>query len=119
MQIKYPALLALFLAPATHAADLAISGVIDGPLNSNPKAVEILVINDVADLSQCGVGFANNGGGTDGQEFTFPAVSVSAGTYLYVANESADFTAYMGFAPDYVSGAASINGDDAIELFCA
>ena len=119
MQIKYPALLALFLAPATHAADLAISGVIDGPLNSNPKAVEILVINDIADLSQCGVGFANNGGGTDGQEFTFPAVSVSAGTYLYVANESADFTAYMGFAPDYVSGAASINGDDAIELFCA
>ena len=61
MKLKYPALLALFMAPVTQASDLIISGVYDGPLTGGtPKGVELYVLNDIADLSTCGVGFANN-----------------------------------------------------------
>jgi len=99
-------------------SDLVITGVIDGPLTGGvPKAVEIYVRNDIADLSAYGLGSANNGGGTDGEEFTFPAVAAAAGSFLYVASEATGFTTFMGFAPDYTSAALAINGDDAIELF--
>jgi hypothetical protein len=36
---------------------------------------------------------------------------------LYIASESVNFNKFFAFAPTYTSGAASINGDDAIELF--
>ncbi|MGB5731118.1 MAG: endonuclease I, partial [Acidimicrobiia bacterium] len=105
-------------APALAADGLVISGVVDGPLSGGvPKAVEFYVTADIADLSIYGFGSANNGGGSDGEEFTFPAVSAAAGDYLYVASEIDGFTSFFGFAPDYTSSAASINGDDAIELF--
>jgi hypothetical protein len=69
-------------------------------------------------LSSFGVGSANNGGGTDGQEFTFPADAASAGTFIYVASDVDKFTEFFGFAPTYNAGSVmSINGDDAIELF--
>lgn len=98
--------------------DLLISGVIDGPLTGGvPKAVELYVVNDIADLSIYGLGSANNGGGTDGEEFTFPSVSVTAGDYIYVASETTGFSSFFGFGPDYTSSATNINGDDAIELF--
>jgi len=108
----------LAMPAAANAQDLVITGVVDGPLTGGvPKAIEVCVLNDVADLSVYGLGAANNGGGSDGEEFTFPAVAASSGTFLYVASEDAGFIDFFGFAPDYTSGAASINGDDAIELF--
>ncbi|MDZ7703906.1 MAG: ExeM/NucH family extracellular endonuclease [Trueperaceae bacterium] len=98
--------------------DLVITGVIDGPLSGGvPKAVELYVINNIADLSVYGLGSANNGGGTDGEEFTFPGVAVTAGSYIYVASEQPGFNEFFGFDPDYTSSAMGINGDDAIELF--
>ena len=112
--------IALLLLGLTRAAsaELVITGVFDGPLTGGiPKAVEVYVVSNVADLSIYGIGAANNGGGTDGEEFTFPAGGATAGTYLYIATESPQFEAFFGFAPNYTSGAASINGDDAIELF--
>lgn len=113
------ACVALALTPMAQASDLLISGVIDATLTGGtPKAVELYVVNDIADLSQCGIGSANNGGGSDGQEFTFPDVAATSGTYLYVASESIQFQNFFGFAPDYTSSAANINGDDAIELYC-
>lgn len=100
------------------ANDLIITGAYDGPLpGGTPKGIELYVVNNIADLSQYGFGSANNGGGTDGEEFTFPAVPATAGQFIYIANESTEFTNWFGFAPDYTSGAANINGDDAIELF--
>ena len=112
------ALLPMGLAPAAATTgELVITGVIDGPLSGGvPKAIELYSVVDVPDLSVFGVGSANNGGGTDGEEFTFPAVGASAGNYIYVASEGTGFTDFFGFAPDYTSSAASINGDDAIEL---
>ncbi|MBU2984701.1 ExeM/NucH family extracellular endonuclease [Saccharophagus degradans] len=110
--------LLLGLTPLATQANVIITAVYDGPITGGvPKGVELYVADDVADLSVYGLGSASNGGGTDGEEFTFPAVSVSAGEYLYVASEAVQFEAFFGFAPDYTSSAMSINGDDAIELF--
>jgi len=100
------------------SADLLITAAYDGPLTGGlPKGIELYVINNIADLSNYGIGSANNGGGTDGQEFTFPAVAASAGDYIYVASESPQFTSWFGVAPSYTSSSMGINGDDAIELF--
>ncbi len=98
---------------------LVLTAVYDGPLTGGtPKGVEIFVLQNVADLSLYGLGSANNGGGTDGQEFTFPAVPATAGSFIYVATEATEFTNFFGFAPDYTaSGPMGINGDDAVELF--
>ena len=112
------AMLPVSAASAGVTGDLIITGVVDGPLSGGlPKAIELHVVNNIVDLSIYGVGSANNGGGSDGEEFTFPAVSAAAGEFLYVATESAGFTSFFSFTPDYTSSAASINGDDAIELF--
>jgi len=97
---------------------LIITGVYDGPLSGGtPKGVELYVISNISDLSAYGLGAANNGDGTDGEEYTFPTDAVTAGDYIYVSYEDSLFTAWFGSAPDYSSGAMSINGDDAIELF--
>jgi hypothetical protein len=102
----------------TVPGNLVITAVYDGPLGGGlPKGVELYAINNIADLSLYGVGAANNGGGTDGEEFSFPVTSVSAGSYIYVASDAVEFQNYFGFAPDYTSGFMAINGDDAIELF--
>ncbi len=99
--------------------NLILTGVIDGGLSGGlPKAFELLAVNDIPDLSIYGIGAANNGGGTDGEEFTFPAEMASKGDYIYVASESVAFTSFFGFAPDYISTSTLINGDDAVELYC-
>lgn len=96
---------------------LLITGIFDGPLSGGvPKGVELYVTADIPDLSIYGIGSANNGGGTDGEEFTLSG-SASAGDYIYIASQLAGFEDYFGFAPDFTDNAAAINGDDAIELF--
>lgn len=115
----------------TGTSPLIIAGVADpqpsdggGGNTAGPKMIELYVVQDIPDLSIYGVGVANNGGGTDGIEFTFPAVAASAGdciTYTDSLNE-ANFEAFFGFAPTFLvpSGgvsASGVNGDDAIELF--
>ena len=98
--------------------NLVITAAFDGPLSGGlPKGIELYVINDIADLSLYGVGSANNGGSSDGQEFTFPAVSATAGDYIYVASDSTQFNNWFGFNADHISSAVNVNGDDAIELF--
>ena len=103
-----------------HAAafsDLIISGILDGPLASAPRGLELYVQNDIPDLSIYGLGSANNGEGTDGQEFTFPAVPASAGDYLYVVNDAVAFNDFFGFTADYEDPVSGISGDDGFELF--
>ena len=98
---------------------IIISGVYDGPNSGGtPKGVELYIVDDIADLSVYGLSSANNGSGTtNSPEFSFPAVSVTAGSYLYISNEATQFTAFFGFAPDYTDNSMLINGDDAVELF--
>jgi len=111
------ALIGLLLSmPAS--AGLIVSGVIDGPITGGlPKAVELYATSDIADLSIYGVGSANNGGGSDGEEFALSG-SAAKGDYIYVATESVQFQNFFGFAPTFTDGNATlINGDDAIEVF--
>ena len=98
---------------------LVISGVIDGPLSGGlPKAIELTAVEDIADLSIYGLGSANNGGDSDGQEFDFPTGTLAAGESVYVTTDEQGFTDWFGFAPTHAGvAAASINGDDAIELY--
>ena len=100
------------------AQDLIITGIIDGPLSGcTPNAVEFVALNDISDLSKYGFGSANNGSGSDGEEYTFPNIMLSEGTFIYVATENTQFNAFFGFNPDYTDSAANVNGDDAIELY--
>jgi hypothetical protein len=99
---------------------IIITGVIDGPLRGGlPKAIELYAFSDVPDLSLYGVGFANNGNGSPGVEFRFPSgSSTTAGSYITISYEHDQYTAYFfGSPPDYITGYASINGNDAVELF--
>jgi|GEM_PF-499235 hypothetical protein len=94
----------------------------DGSGTNGGKAVHVRANRDIADLSLYGLGVANNGGGTDGQEFTYPAESVREGDHILVAREPASLAAYFGACYggyDLViqADAMNQNGDDAIELF--
>jgi plastocyanin len=117
-RILTSSLLAFLISFGLNAQDMIITGVFDGPLSGGtPKVVEFFVINNITDLSVYGFGSANNGGGTDGVEYTFPAQSATAGTFLYLSTTTIEFNTYFGFNPDFVDGSAAINGDDAVELF--
>jgi hypothetical protein len=110
----------LFLSQIGNSqSDLIITGLLDGDLPGGlPKAIELYAVNDIADLSVYGLGSANNGGGTDGVEFNFPADALTAGDFVYVTTDNTAFNDFFGFEADYVDGpSAGINGDDAVELF--
>lgn len=112
------AILAMLFCFSATAQDMIITGAFDGPLSGGtPKVVEFYVINNISDLSAYGFGSANNGGGSDGEEFTFPAQAATAGTFLYLTANTTEFNTYFGFNADFTDASASINGDDALELF--
>ncbi|MBL7471417.1 Ig-like domain-containing protein [Robertkochia sediminum] len=95
----------------------------DGSGTNGGKAWHLRVNKDVEDLSIYGIGVANNGGGTDGQEFTLPAVSAKEGDNILIAREPGTITAYFGGCANKFDlvidsqDTANQNGDDAIELF--
>ena len=108
------------------AKALSLKGVMailwDGSGTNGGKAVHLKVQKDITDLSLYSVGVANNGGGTDGIEYTFPAISVSEGDDILIAREPATIAGYFGscinrFELIIETGSMNQNGDDAIELF--
>jgi hypothetical protein len=114
--------LSCLLACLAAQGQLIITGAFDGPLSGGtPKMIEFYATDDIADLSLYGFGSANNGGGTDSIEFSFPAITVQRGDFLYLTDNSGaqNFLDYFGFRPTFIDPgfAASINGDDALELF--
>ncbi|HKJ49715.1 MAG TPA: Ig-like domain-containing protein, partial [Christiangramia sp.] len=106
---------------------LSLKGVLaltwDGSDTNDGKAVHVVANQDIADLSLYSIGVANNGGGTDGPEYTFPAISLSEGDNVLVARNPEALTAYFEdcgneFAEILESNSSiSQNGDDAIELY--
>lgn len=109
----------------TGSVDLELQGVIDfGLTSSDGKAIHVVATADILDLSVYGIGVANNGGGTDGEEYTFDPISVSNGDHILVARNLAAIEAYLT-TPGYslfdhvlvANSSISQNGDDAIELF--
>lgn len=120
------------LNPPTN--DMLISGVVYGSLiemvddDNNPgtpdvevvtfyRAVEVFVLRDIVNLSQYGVGIANDGEGTDGQEFTFPPIPALAGSHLSISFETTNYNDFFEENPDFVSTAIDIDGNDAVELY--
>jgi hypothetical protein len=103
---------------------LALQGIMDGDLGgSDGKALHLVATGTISDLSAYGVGVDNNGQGSDGQEYTFDAISVEAGAHILLARNPDVMTAYLaapGVAFDHVieaSSSISQNGDDAISLY--
>jgi uncharacterized protein YjdB len=109
--------------------DLQLKGIMDFTTPAAGvagKAIHVKVDKNIPNLNIYGIGVANNGGGTDGQEYTFPNIAVTAGTNILVVRDSQALADYFGMcwsAFDLVlidpTGNISQNGDDAIELFRA
>jgi endonuclease I/pimeloyl-ACP methyl ester carboxylesterase len=103
---------------------IILSGVMDFDLSgSNGKALHLYAEQDIPDLSVYGIGVANNGEGSDGEEEILPIISVSAGEHILLARNPDAIEDYLGDCYlnfDHVITATSSisqNGDDAIELY--
>ena len=116
--------------PNNGTYPLMLTGVMDFGLSGNSgKALMLTANQSISDLSQYGIGSATNGGGTDGQEYTFPAVGVSSGQHIVLCRDSAALSTYFDGCLEQFNGAIhptliitgsnepSGNGNDAYELF--
>ena len=79
-------------------------------------------MDDIGSLANYGLGSANNGGGTDGQEYDFPDIPLAAGEVLWVVRNASAMSVYFGddfgsYVDEGTSGAANGNGNDAVEFF--
>ena len=115
------AAVAPLLFTAGSRAILLITGITDGDLTGGaPKSIILEGAAPVADLNLLGVGSANNGGGTDGQEFTLPAGLPNTGDVIVIAGTTASFNFFNDNSVQNFTllqnGSANINGDDAVEL---
>ncbi|MEE2954288.1 MAG: hypothetical protein VX347_03860, partial [Bacteroidota bacterium] len=129
MKKKYFTLFALLLSfniCLGQVLSLELQGIIDFTVPSagnDGKAIHLKVNNAISDLSLYGIGVANNGGGTDGQEYTFSVMSVSAGDDILLARSPSAMSSYLDSCYGefehvlLATSAISQNGNDAIELF--
>ena len=106
--------------------NLELVGVLDLDVptgGSTGKAIHVRANQNISDLSIYGIGIANNGGGTDGQEYTFPSISLNTGEEVIVCRDTAAINSYfVGCTPFNLvildnQAVITQNGDDAIELF--
>ncbi len=111
---------------ASVTRKVKLAGILNvGGQATNPNLVEIVALSDISDLSSYSLGCANNGGGTDGMEFQFPAVSVKKGMSYFITRQPDEFKLFFGFEADFLdtasgrrpSTATNFTGDDALELF--
>ena len=106
--------------------NLELIGVLDLDVTtggSTGKAIHVKANQNISDLSIYGIGIANNGGGTDGQEYTFPSISLNTGEQVIVCRDTVAINSYfVGCTPFNLvilddQAVITQNGDDAIELF--
>ena len=106
--------------------NLELAGVLDLDVptgGSTGKAIHVRALQNISDLSIYGIGIANNGGGTDGQEYTFPSISLNIGEDVIVCRDTVAINSYfVGCSPSNLvilddQAVITQNGDDAIELF--
>jgi hypothetical protein len=130
-KIFFAMLFAFTQAFTTQAQDLSLQGIMDftivdngyGVSGAQGKAIHVRATAAISDLSAYGIGVANNGGGTDGEEYSFPVMAVSAGEDILVARSLSAMSDYLsgcyGEFDHVILGNNDIsqNGDDAIELF--
>ena len=97
--------------------------------NSGGKAVMLTANQNISDLSTYGFGSAGNGGGSDGEEYTFPNISISSGQHIIVCRDSLALSTYFNGCLEQFPGSLypnliiedtiepTGNGNDAYELF--
>lgn len=103
----------LGLSASLKAQDLILTGIVDGDLPGGlPKAVELYVVNDIADLSMYSVARYTNGSADVSGQFDFPAVAATAGDFISIAGTLTGFNTFFGSDADYESGVISGNGND-------
>lgn len=108
-----------FTAPSVNAS-LLITTVTDGTqVGGNPKALEIVATEAIADLSVFGI-VRNTNGGTDGfgTPVSLPPVSLAAGEFFVIAasaDAEASLTA-LGITVNIVNSILNVNGDDILGL---
>ena len=88
----------IFFFNPCFTQDLELQGIIDFTVPSagnDGKAIHLKANNAISDLSLYGIGVANNGGGTDGQEYTFPVMSVLAGDDILLARSPSAMSLYF------------------------
>ncbi|MDC6470785.1 plastocyanin/azurin family copper-binding protein, partial [Flavobacteriales bacterium] len=93
------------------------------------KAIMLTANQNIFDLSTYGFGSAGNGGGSDGEEYTFPNISINAGQHVIVCRDSLGLSTYFdgcleqfpgSLYPNLIiesSNEPTGNGNDAYELF--
>ncbi|MFT4803895.1 MAG: hypothetical protein ACI9YE_001091 [Psychroserpens sp.] len=113
----------------TGTVDIELRGIMDFTVpsgGSTGKAHHLVVTADNVELSDYGLGSANNGGGTDNEEFSLPAGIVNSGDNILIVRDIDAIEAYFtveGYAlfdlviVDTNGNAVDGNGNDAIELF--
>jgi hypothetical protein len=133
MKKHFFSLLFLFLFPfllvsqSNNPSSLILQGIMDFTVpsgGSDGKAIHFVAIDSIMDLSLYGVGVANNGGGSDGEEFSLPSISVLPGEDIFLARDTIAMQLYFDSCYSefehviFATGTSiSQNGDDAIELF--
>lgn len=109
---------ASLFATSGASGSILISGIVDGPLaGGTPKALELYVTSDIADLSGYGIELVSNADSSAGAIETAFSGSAVAGSFLYVASETVEFANVFGFAPTFTTGDVNHNGDDDFYLY--
>ena len=127
--MKITSLILIFIAfnlNITSQASLELVGILDLDLpegGSSGKAIHLKANLNITNLSDYGIGIANNGGGTDGQEYDFPNIVLNSGDHIIVCRDTLAIKYYFSgcnsfnFMIQDDSSVITQNGDDAIELY--
>ena len=109
---------------ANHLSLIGVTDFITPLLGASGKSVFVIADTLIPNLGIYGLGIANNGGGTNGQEYRFPEITVSKGSKILVVRDSAALAAYMSSCWSNFNvvlvdtvGVINHNGNDAVELF--
>jgi plastocyanin/predicted RNase H-like HicB family nuclease len=97
--------------------------------STNGRALMFTANQNISNLSTYGFGSAQNGGGSDGEEYTFPNISINAAQHVIVCRDSTALSNYFNgcleqfpasLYPNLIiesSTEPTGNGNDAYELF--
>ncbi|MGJ8734868.1 MAG: hypothetical protein ACSHW4_17050 [Cellulophaga sp.] len=89
-------ILTFFTGSLFAQTDLELKGIIVFESGGTQgKAIHLVANEAIADLSDYGLSTANNGGGTYGLEYTFPAQAVAAGSHIFVPRNTTWMTDYF------------------------